>query len=861
MDDTAYADSVTPTVKFIYTPGRLRVDSNQIGFSANDIDAICAIGSSTKVNEQQSTHSIGEKGIGFKSVFRVAKVVWLHSRNYSIKWDRAAKLGAIALEWASFPENVRNGQTSFLAELCRDEQEEQIVNDLENFDASLMLFLKKIYHVDIEVHREDGTCWTKSVIRRDIENSECHMCILQDGAERLTYLKIAHTAVDLPREPRRHARSTSELVLAFPLQQDPNRAPFTTTQNVCSGLPIGNHGLKVSDSIDGIRSLKRLTWPVAGGHTQSDDAIQFLLNADFILTASRQTIDVSLPWNMALRDSLSLALVKAFDQLNKSSCKYIWPWFTTVAAPSTFFEPALRDARQALASMRSLESCDGQLRLPKDLTYVDQTRFSGHDGCPMTFSTSTEDRYLSLKYPAWTIDSLLDLGVHHLTSEQFLHDLDHMISDDSVGFHAKSPKWHEDLGSVLLPQVDVPKLKEAIRQLNIIPLVDGSWTNSEMPKGRRLLRVPRPVFWPVNIDLCGSESKLPFSVVDIPSLENTNRRKLFERLDIKTLDLQRICNGIVAAHSTNGPGSFLDESTISSCALIAHAILLYQESWTPRIHPNPELWFVCGDGRRRRGSDLYVTRDAEDFSQPSGVSAILREMSPKLHLAYFDPAPLSYGSLQDDSRGCVSSSHSRGDFVDYLVRTFRTSIVPRLVENNALNACDFTLSDDFRDLFERYRASCIFQLILDKWESYSPWIELDELHRHCEECLDSRARLLREIRELPSGIEHGPQNKILDIVLSDVDPLIQDGGVNLPVLQVSDFEDEVVRNRLHCLGITTRRGFAFYLKCLKAIRRQTAPSEEQLAYLYEQMEAYYDGDKDEVEYVSASLFKSSLTLT
>ena len=351
--------------------------------------------------------------------------------------------------------------------------------------------------------------------------------------------------------------------------------------------------------------------------------MQFLLNADFILTASRQTIDVSLPWNMALRDALQLALVKALETFGNTSYKYIWPWFSTAATPSAFLEPALRDLRKALASMRSLESFDGQLRISGDLTYVDRISFSSHDGCPMTLSHSTEGHYLSLKYPAWTIDSIIDLGVSRLTSEEFIRGLDRMISDDEVEFRGRPSKWHESLAAVLLPQVDIPELKEAIQQLSIIPLLDGSWMNSEIPKGKRGQQVRRPVFWPVDIDLHGSEAKLPFSVVKLEILTDIHRHKLFERLGIETLDSQRICRGIIAAHAAKGPDSFSNGSTISNCALISHAILLYRESWAPGIHTNPELWFVSEDGRRRRGSDLYATRDVEDFSQVSGVSNIL----------------------------------------------------------------------------------------------------------------------------------------------------------------------------------------------------------------------------------------------
>lgn len=548
---------------------------------------------------------------------------------------------------------------------------------------------------------------------------------------------------------------------------------------------------------------------------------------------------------MALRDALSPALVSAFIQLSSSPCKYTWPWFATAAAPSPFFEPALRDVVQALAYRPILESYDGQLRLPKDLIYVDPASFASGDGCPLTLSYSTKARYLSTNYPNWTIESILDLGVRRLTNRDFLHDLDRMITDDPDRFHGRSSKWHEGLATKLLSQVDDPELEGAIRELSMIPLLDGSWANSEIRRGRR---APRPVFWPSNIDLHGSEAQLEFSIVKSDSL-GVQRRKLFERLGITTLDPQRLCNKIVAIHMIDGPGSFSDPATIGDSALISHALLLYEESWTSGSTPNPELWFASSDGRRCRGSELYITKSAGGFSQANGVDGILQSMSPSLHLGYFEPQALGQDSSGVSPDSGISASHPRQEVVDYLIRTFRVSTVPRLVKSNASNACDFALSKDFRELFDKFHASHILQLIIEKWEFYSRWIELNELHRDCESCLNSRASLLRYIGESPSRIEHGPHTTVMDTVLPDVDPLIQDGSVTLDVLQVSNFEDEAVRHRLRYLGVTTRKGSTFFLKCLRAMRRQDTPCEQHVAYLYEQIQGHYVDDKVEIEYV------------
>ena len=50
------------------------IDSNEDRFSEANIKAICSIGESTKTCKQSY---VGEKGSGFKSVFKVAQKVYV----------------------------------------------------------------------------------------------------------------------------------------------------------------------------------------------------------------------------------------------------------------------------------------------------------------------------------------------------------------------------------------------------------------------------------------------------------------------------------------------------------------------------------------------------------------------------------------------------------------------------------------------------------------------------------------------------------------------------------------------------------------------------------------------------------------
>ncbi|KAE9371829.1 hypothetical protein N431DRAFT_559247 [Stipitochalara longipes BDJ] len=102
-DDNLYASNMQPSVHFTYSNGSLRVDCNEVGFSPRNVEALCRVGQSTKKCGENATRYVGEKGIGFKSVFKAADVVWISSGPCSFKFDKNKQLGIIAPIWDAFP--------------------------------------------------------------------------------------------------------------------------------------------------------------------------------------------------------------------------------------------------------------------------------------------------------------------------------------------------------------------------------------------------------------------------------------------------------------------------------------------------------------------------------------------------------------------------------------------------------------------------------------------------------------------------------------------------------------------------------------------------------------------------------------
>jgi hypothetical protein len=149
-DDNTYICD-TPTLFTKYRDRRLLVSCNEIGFQKQNVEAICRIGRSTKAATTGTTRYIGEKGIGFKSVFKVADTVWVKSGLYSFRFDKSERLGMIAPSWSSFPDDCPSDLTSIALHLSHGQGDSQLLREIHNLDSRLMIFLRNLRQLNLEV--------------------------------------------------------------------------------------------------------------------------------------------------------------------------------------------------------------------------------------------------------------------------------------------------------------------------------------------------------------------------------------------------------------------------------------------------------------------------------------------------------------------------------------------------------------------------------------------------------------------------------------------------------------------------------------------------------------------------------------
>lgn len=150
-EDNSYADGVVPSITLTLYPTRLTVDCNKKGFSEKNVRAICRPGFSTK--RDKSMGYIGEKGIGFKSVFKVAGVVTTVSYPYSFRFEKHERLGMVTPIWVPVDYTRETKQGShFTLDLLLETDAEALGREILDLEPSLLIFLRKLRQIWIRIH-------------------------------------------------------------------------------------------------------------------------------------------------------------------------------------------------------------------------------------------------------------------------------------------------------------------------------------------------------------------------------------------------------------------------------------------------------------------------------------------------------------------------------------------------------------------------------------------------------------------------------------------------------------------------------------------------------------------------------------
>jgi hypothetical protein len=573
-DDNTYADDVQPEATIAYrSDGLLLFGCNEKGFSKANVSAICDINQSTKTLLKEGKKGcIGEKGIGFKSVFKVADKVWISSNNFSFMFDKTTPLGMVDPVWTKFPEFPEQLHMNTMICLKIDKQEdrdvvrEQLTKVLE---PSSFMFLRRLSK--IRVVRLDDSGVMSHEHRQFTDDLEVVTTTRSKGTKswKSRYLLSDYVARGMPSTELRQGVTETSIKLAFPINDQ--QQPLIAKQDVYAFLPVCSFGLP------------------------------FLIQADFLLVASRQGIDESQPWNRRLQDHIVFALIQAFQRLNDTRLKYLWPAYLPEAQVALKFFDKLKDKfLDRVKDVKILESRSGELAKPKMMMLIPD-QYKDEDGTPLL--TPANDRYLSTKYDTSQVSSLV---VQALDDKKFFEMLKTFVSKQAEEFRKKPDAWHGKVSTVLMAGQKHFNLDE-LSVMPIVPLDDGSWISAmrrHKPSYSKVVNRSAP---PVAFYLPRSDANIiipkgvSMSVVEHNASRNEERRIFFRRIGAQDLDYEDVLRGIIKQHKDSMANADAD-------LLLSHAQYVFSMPSASRMTQNLStiLWLADSRGEQSRGIELHM---------------------------------------------------------------------------------------------------------------------------------------------------------------------------------------------------------------------------------------------------------------
>ncbi|OBT52528.1 hypothetical protein VE04_07127, partial [Pseudogymnoascus sp. 24MN13] len=663
-DDNQYLASSTPTLCINVTPRLVKIECNETGFTEANVQALCRTGRSSKPLGQGYT---GEKGIGFKSVFKIAKRAHVRSPPYYFQLDRARMLGMITPQWDEeyFAAHSQDYQTTIILDRICDASTNfaaALELDIEATHPMVILFLRRIERLQITLHPSASLQNEARMSRRfrRYTNDDLFPGITtlenEDTGTKEHFYKVQYTSAFNGTEERRPNLSQTDIVLAFPVELVSNTwTPRPEQLHTYAYLPLGKFGF------------------------------QFIVQADFVTTSNRQSVDEDSPWNTNIARAIPQAFVDAVAAFNRvfpdsaQSAQLSKTWLVflgvTSAEPSEYWRNIRRGIVKRLKRREVIQTRSGSYASPPSLMFLSWAK--DRDGEPIFGSNNG---YVSSAYPASVYGILGNLGVGTPDSEWISTELQDLQRSGSLHDRSRSSAWYSDLAKVILTpgkSARHPTYKYELRKIPLIPLVDGLWSVAPT--------VSTPIYFPQSLG-ARIPSGLPLLLVDEAACKCKHRTKLFELLGVKYCDASNIVKEIVGYHTRFTRANHSD--------IVGHAKYLYHAKDQLIGNDLKKIYFAIAErGSFLKGSDLYTD------SPPS------TELS-ELFSGYGDARFLHPDYFQD------LHAIEKRQFIDWLKSEADIATVPRLTTQYD------GLHDDFRWILEN-RSDRVLDIIRRHWDVYS----------------------------------------------------------------------------------------------------------------------------------------------
>ncbi|XP_074643214.1 uncharacterized protein LOC141900295 isoform X2 [Tubulanus polymorphus] len=290
-DDNAYPERTKskrfiPSMQFIIDNDSVTILNNECGFKPEHMKALCDVGNSTKGKHKYGY--IGQKGIGFKSVFRITDKPEVHSNGFHVCFDATSgPTGYILPHWIEdkTPETANKWMTKIHLPVKTDPENDaytaSLAHRFHDIKPSLLLFLHRLRSLSIINKIENSTL---EMTRRDVGMDVVEIRH-SNGIEKWLVVKKQLDASQISLQAKSGVDiESSEIALAFKLHhKDLITKVVPNMQHVFAYLPLRSYGFR------------------------------FIIQGDFDVPSSREDVDRDSSWNQWLRNEIPELFIEALE--------------------------------------------------------------------------------------------------------------------------------------------------------------------------------------------------------------------------------------------------------------------------------------------------------------------------------------------------------------------------------------------------------------------------------------------------------------------------------------------------------------------------------------------------------------------
>ena len=800
---TATSKSEEPFLAFKLYPDRIVIDSNEDGFSKSNIRAICSVGNSTK---KHSAGYIGEKGIGFKSVFKIAQKVHIQSGPFSFAFSHTREddddgLGMITPYYEDAEQLPMGVRTRMTLTLLDSTNFEELASEFRAVPDTFLMFLSRLQRLSIELYRPDNTHTATQYSKRETKENGLYTTFLakttRKGVEESTseqrYYTMKNDLHDLPFDDARKDKEGNSIdqatvILAFPV--DEHDEPVLKQQYTYAFLPLRRVGFK------------------------------FLIQADFVTQANREDV-VHSKRNRAVLKGVAKAFADAMVVFCKRpSLRYRWMrYLPEDSITDDFWGTLWTLIREKLEQTPLLEPWSGNgLYQTSDLEKLPED-FLAEDRSPLLPDLEGAEIYLSPKYTEADFEILKRLGTKTLHWSKFVDRLGADLCNlggSKWGILRDNADWRTRICIVLSRAFieNRPGRQKRLRKLALIPLHDGRWVSSA--SGTKIY-FPKTDDIPIPVDL-------GLDLVCLMAAENVAWADFLSSLGVMSCPQDSVIRSIYQRYNAAN----LDNFKLSNA--VAHIRYLYWFLQTDHSRLASQVRLANQHGSLlKKDQYLYFPNEGNDYS-PSKLFKQDDQLPGH---------PVNY--LHEDYLKAIDPGiiHHGRPWMRWLEEIAGVRRIPELRTKDHDG-----LSREFQYIV-RHRSDRLLGVLKREWDSYRP-----QINSVVEGDLQRSTVLLENGRRIPLRRTFLPLPKLKQIA---AELRIADAYPFVAISELLRDEKRLEWMFVKDLQVGIEENLDFYLSALETLKTinptlSTTSASDQLIRIYENIQSRCSEDLDHVRY-------------